>query len=287
MAGAGKMTSVTIQHIALQQRSKGSSMTTLARKCAVITGSTSGIGLGIARAFAKEGANVLINGFGDKREIEQMRAGIETECGVKVGYSPADMTRPAEIADMIATAEKTFGAVDILVNNAGIQHVALIEEFPIEKWDAIIAINLSAAFHAIRAALPGMKRRKWGRIINTASAHGLVASGEKAAYVAAKHGLVGLTKVVAIEAANYGITCNAICPGWVLTPLVEKQIEARAAASGQAVEAARVALVSEKQPMHAFSTPEGIGALATFLCSDAAATITGSAYSIDGGWTAQ
>jgi 3-hydroxybutyrate dehydrogenase len=256
-------------------------------KIAVVTGSTSGIGLAIARALAGDGANVVINGFGDKDAIEKERAGIEREFGVKAVYSPADMTKPAEIAEMIATAEKTFGALDILVNNAGIQHVAPVEEFPVEKWDAIIAINLSAAFHAIRAVVPGMKRRKWGRIINTASAHGLVASGEKAAYVAAKHGLIGLTKVVAIETANHGITCNAICPGWVLTPLVQKQIEARAATSGSTVEAEKVALLSEKQPMHAFSTPEGIGALAVFLCGDAAATITGSSYSIDGGWTAQ
>jgi 3-hydroxybutyrate dehydrogenase len=197
------------------------------------------------------------------------------------------MTRPAEIAEMIATAENTFGSVDILVNNAGIQHVAPIEEFPIEKWDAIIAINLSAAFHTMRAATAGMKRRKWGRIINIASAHGLVASAQKAAYVAAKHGLVGLTKMVAIETANDGITCNAICPGWVLTPLVEQQIAARAAAGGQTLDAAKTELIAEKQPMLKFSTPEGIGALTVFLCSDAAATMTGAAYSIDGGWVAQ
>ncbi|MBM3530153.1 MAG: 3-hydroxybutyrate dehydrogenase [Alphaproteobacteria bacterium] len=256
-------------------------------KNAVVTGSTSGIGLGVARALAKDGANVLINGFGDKAEIEAARTAIEKEFGVKAIYSGADMTKPAEIAAMIATAEKSFGSVDVLVNNAGIQHVAPIEEFPVEKWDAVIAINLSAAFHAMRAAVPGMKARKWGRIINTASAHGLVASGEKAAYVAAKHGLVGLTKVVALETANDGITCNAICPGWVLTALVERQIEARAKASGKSVEAESIALLSEKQPMHKFSTPESIAALAVFLCSDAAATITGSAYSIDGGWTAQ
>jgi 3-hydroxybutyrate dehydrogenase len=256
-------------------------------KNAVVTGSTSGIGLGIAHALAAQGANLMLNGFGDKTEIERIRAELERQYRVSARYSPADMSKPAEIAGLIAAAEKEFGSVDILVNNAGIQHVASIEDFPIEKWDAIIAINLSAAFHAIRAAVPGMKARKRGRIINIASAHGLVASAQKVAYVAAKHGLVGLTKVVAIETANDGITCNAICPGWVLTPLVEQQITARAKAAGQKVEDAKLALLSEKQPMHAFSTPEGIGALIVFLCGDAAATITGSAYSIDGGWTAQ
>jgi 3-hydroxybutyrate dehydrogenase len=256
-------------------------------KNAVVTGSTSGIGLAMARALAKDGANIVINGFGDAKSIETERSTIEQQFGVKAIYSPADMSKPAEIAAMIKTAETTLGSVDVLVNNAGIQYVAPIEQFPIEKWDLIIAINLSAAFHATRAAVPGMKARKWGRIVNTASAHGLVASGEKAAYVTAKHGLVGLTKVVAIETANHGITCNAICPGWVLTPLVEQQIVARAKASGKSVEAEKLAMLAEKQPMHAFTTPESIGALAVFLCSDAAATITGSAYSIDGGWVAQ
>lgn len=259
----------------------------LKAKTVVVTGSTSGIGLAIAQAFAKGGANIVINGFGDKAAIEKERSGIETDFGVKAIYSGADMTKPAEIADMIKTAEKTFGSVDVLVNNAGIQYVAKVEDFPIEKWDAVIATNLSAAFHTTRAALPGMKQRKWGRIINIASAHGLVASGEKAAYVAAKHGIVGLTKVVAIEAANDGVTCNAICPGWVLTPLVQQQIEARAKQEGKTVEQAKNELVAEKQPMLQFSTPESIGALAVFLASDSAATITGSAYSIDGGWTAQ
>jgi 3-hydroxybutyrate dehydrogenase len=256
-------------------------------KTALVTGSTSGIGLATARALAADGANVMLNGFGDKAAIEQERAGLEKEFGVKARYSPADMSKPAEIAEMIAATEKEFGSLDVLVNNAGIQHVANIEDFPIPKWDAVIAINLSSAFHTIRAAVPGMKQRKWGRIINIASAHGLVASGQKVAYVAAKHGLVGLTKVVAIETANNGVTCNAICPGWVLTPLVEQQIVARAKASGKSIGEEKVALVSEKQPMHAFTTPESIGALAVFLCSDAAATITGSAYSIDGGWVAQ
>ena len=256
-------------------------------KTALITGSTSGIGAATARAFAQAGAGIMLNGFGDKDAIETQRAGLEKEFGIKARYSAADMTKPAEIAAMVAAAEKEFGALDILVNNAGIQHVANIEDFPVDKWDAVISINLSSSFHTIRAAMPGMKRRKWGRIINIASAHGLVASGQKVAYVAAKHGLVGLTKVVAIEAANDGVTCNAICPGWVLTPLVQKQIEDRAKASGKSVKDAEVALLSEKQPMHAFTKPENIGALAVFLAGDAAATITGSAYSIDGGWVAQ
>jgi len=256
-------------------------------KTALVTGSTSGIGLAIARALAKDGANLMINGFGDKAAIEQERAALEKEFGIKARYSAADMSKPAEIAAMVAETEKAFGSLDVLVNNAGIQHVANIEDFPIDRWDAIIAINLSSSFHSIRAAIPGMKKRKWGRIINIASAHGLVASGQKVAYVAAKHGLVGLTKTVAIEAANDGVTCNAICPGWVLTPLVQKQVDARAKQTGQTNEQAKVALVSEKQPMHEFSKPENIGALAVFLASDSAATITGSSYSIDGGWTAQ
>src|SRR5436305_5437506 len=208
-------------------------------KSVVVTGSAAGIGLAIARAFAKEGCNLTINGFGDKSAIEKERLGIEKEFGVRAIYSPADMTKPAEIAEMIATTENTFGAVDVLVNNAGIQFVAKVEDFPIEKWDAVIATNLSAAFHTTRVALPGMKQRKWGRIINIASAHGLVASAEKAAYVAAKHGIIGLSKVVAIEAANDGVTSNAICPGWVLTPLVAQQIEARAKAAGQSCEEAK------------------------------------------------
>ena len=256
-------------------------------KSVIVTGSTSGIGLAIARAFAKEGCNLTINGFGDKTAIEKERAGIESEFGVKCIYSGADVTKPDQIADMVKTAETTFGAVDVLVNNAGIQFVARIEDFPLEKWDAVIATNLSAAFYAIRVAIPGMKSRKFGRIINIASAHGLVASGEKVAYVAAKHGIVGMTKVVAIEAANDGITCNAICPGWVLTPLVQKQIEDRAKAEGKTVQQANDELLAEKQPMRKFSTPENVGALAVFLAGDAAETITGSAYSIDGGWVAE
>jgi len=256
-------------------------------KSVVVTGSTSGIGLAIARAFAREGCNLTINGFGDAAAIEKERAGIEKEFSVKAIYSGADMTKPAEIAAMIATTEKTFGAVDVLVNNAGIQFVAKVENFPIEKWDAVIATNLSAAFHTCRVALPGMKARKSGRIINIASAHGLVASAEKVAYVAAKHGIVGLTKVLALETANDGVTCNAICPGWVLTPLVQKQIEDRAKAEGKTAQQGEHDLLAEKQPMLKFSTPESIGALAVFLAGDAAATITGSSYSIDGGWTAQ
>jgi len=256
-------------------------------KTTLVTGSTSGIGLATARALAQDGANVMLNGFGDKAQIEKIRTEIEKKFGVKARYSPADMSKPTEIAEMIRITEKEFGALDILVNNAGIQHVANIEDFPIEKWDAIIAINLSSSFHTIRAAMPGMKTRKWGRIINVASAHGLVASVQKAAYISAKHGLVGLTKVVALEAANSGITCNAICPGWVLTPLIQQQIDTRAKASGKSVREAEIALLSEKQPMHQFTKPESIGALSVFLCSDAAATITGSAYSIDGGWVAQ
>ncbi|HET9175476.1 MAG TPA: 3-hydroxybutyrate dehydrogenase [Pseudolabrys sp.] len=256
-------------------------------KTALITGSTSGIGLATARALAQDGANVILNGFGDKTEIEKLRAGIEKDFGVKARYSAADMTKPAEIAEMVRAGEKEFGAVDVLVNNAGIQHVANIEDFPVEKWDAIIAINLSSSFHTIRATVRGMKARKWGRIVNIASAHGLVASVQKVGYVAAKHGLVGLTKVVALETANDGITCNAICPGWVLTELIKQQIETRAKANNQSFDQGKVALLSEKQPMLEFTKPESIGALVVFLCSDAAATITGSAYSIDGGWVAQ
>jgi len=259
----------------------------LAGKAAIVTGSTSGIGLGIATALAEQKVKLMLNGFGEQSAIEQLRKGLADKHGVKVVYSPADMSKPAEIRAMVEAAERELGAVDILVNNAGIQHVAPIESFPDDKWDAIIAINLSASFHAIKAAVPGMKRRGFGRIINIASAHGLVASGEKAGYVAAKHGLVGLTKVVAVETANSGITCNAICPGWVLTPLVQKQVEAKAKEANIPVDKAKEDLLREKQPMLRFSTPEEIGALAVFLCGDDAATITGAPLSIDGGWTAQ
>jgi len=256
-------------------------------KVAVVTGSTSGIGLGIATALAADGAALMLNGFGDAAAIERLRREVAEKHGVTVGYSGADMSKPAQIRELIAAAQQQLGGVDILVNNAGIQHVAPIERFPDDKWDAIIAINLSAAFHATKAALPGMKQRRWGRIINIASAHGLVASAEKAAYVAAKHGIVGLTKVTALETANDGITCNAICPGWVLTPLVQQQVEARAKATGQTIEEAKIALLREKQPMLSFTTPEHLGALARFLCSDAAATMTGEALPMDGGWLAQ
>ena len=256
-------------------------------KSVIVTGSTSGIGLAIARTFAKEGCNITINGFGPADAIEKERAGIEKEFGVKCIYSGADVTKPAAIADMVATTEKTFGSCDVLVNNAGIQFVAKVEDFPIEKWEAVIATNLSAAFYACRVALPGMKKRKFGRIINIASAHGLVASAQKVGYVAAKHGLVGVTKVTAVECANDGITCNAICPGWVLTPLVERQLADRAKQTGRSMDETKEEFLREKQPMLAFSTPESIGALTVFLCSDAAATMTGSAYSIDGGWVAQ
>jgi len=256
-------------------------------KSAVVTGSTSGIGLAIAKALAQAGANVTINGFGDKAAIEAERAGIEKAFGVKASYSPADMTKPAEIADMIRTAEKSYGAVDILVNNAGIQHVAPIEEFPIEKWDQIIAINLSAAFHAIRAAIPGMKARKWGRIISTASAHSLVASPFKSAYVTAKHGLTGLTKTVALEVATLGITANCISPGYVWTPLVEKQIPDTMKARGMTEQQVKQDVLLAAQPTKQFVTPEQVASLALYLCSDAAAQITGANIPIDGGWTAQ
>jgi 3-hydroxybutyrate dehydrogenase len=256
-------------------------------KVAIVTGSTSGIGLGIATAFAAQGADVMLNGFGDRAAIDRTVTQLAEQHGVRTAYSPADMSKPVEIRELVAKTRGALGPADILVNNAGIQHVALVEDFPEDKWNAIIAINLSAAFHTVQAVLPEMKRRQWGRIINIASAHGLVASGSKAAYVAAKHGLVGFTKVVAIETANDGITCNAICPGWVLTPLVQQQVEARAKAANISVDAAKEEMLREKQPMLQFTTPEKIGALAVFLCGDAAASITGSAYSIDGGWVAQ
>jgi 3-hydroxybutyrate dehydrogenase len=256
-------------------------------KSAVVTGSTSGIGLAVARAFAQDGANVTINGFGDAAAIEQERSAIEKEFGVKAAYSPADMTKPAEIAGMIATAEKTFGSVDVLVNNAGVQHVAPIEEFPIEKWDQIIAINLSAAFHAIRAAVPGMKQRKWGRIISTASAHSLVASPFKVAYVSAKHGIAGITKTVALEVATFGITCNCISPGYVWTPLVEKQIPDTMKARNMTAEQVKRDVLLAAQPTKQFVTVDQVASLALYLCSDAASQITGANLSIDGGWTAE
>ena len=255
-------------------------------KVALVTGSTSGIGLAVARTFAEQGANVVINGFGDAAAIEQERAGIESDFGVKAIYSPADMSKGAEIAAMVADAEAALGAVDILVNNAGIQFVSPIEEFPVDKWDQIIAINLTAAFHAIRAAVPGMKARKWGRIISTASAHALVASPFKSAYVAAKHGVAGLTKTVALETATFGITVNAICPGYVWTPLVEKQIPDTMEARQMTREQVINDVLLTAQPTKQFVTVEEVAALALYLASDAAKSITGAVLSIDGGWTA-
>jgi 3-hydroxybutyrate dehydrogenase len=256
-------------------------------KNAIVTGSTSGIGLGIARALAQDGANVVINGFGDPAGIEQTRGAIENEFGVKAIYSPADMTKPAEIAAMVMTAETALGSVDVLVNNAGIQHVAPIEEFPIEKWNAIIAINLSAAFHAMRAAVPGMKARRWGRIISTASAHSLVASPFKAAYVTAKHGLAGLTKTVALEVATHGITVNCISPGYVWTPLVARQIPDQMKTRNMTEEQVKRDVLLAAQPTKEFVTVEQVAQLALYLTSDAASAITGANLSIDGGWTAQ
>jgi 3-hydroxybutyrate dehydrogenase len=255
-------------------------------KTALVTGSTSGIGLGIARALAAEGADIALNGFGDAAEIEKLRQGIASEFKVKTAYIPADVSKPQETTAMVERTEKEFGRLDILVNNAGIQHVAKVQDFPPEKWEAIIAINLSSVFYGTRAALPGMLKHNWGRIINIASAHGLVASAEKSAYVAAKHGVVGFTKAVALETARTGITCNAICPGWVLTPLVQQQVDARAKA-GKTTEQAKLELLGEKTPSLEFVTPAQLGALAVFLCSDAAVEVRGAALTMDGGWTAQ
>lgn len=256
-------------------------------KTALVTGSTSGIGLGIAQQLAAQGANVILNGFGDAEPAKAAIAKAGASHGIKVGYHGADMSKPAEIADMFAVADKEFGGVDILVNNAGIQFVSPIEDFPIEKWDAIIAINLSSAFHTTRLAIPGMRKKNWGRVINIASAHGLVASAGKSAYVAAKHGIVGMTKAVALETATTGITVNAICPGWVLTPLVQKQIEDRAAKEGISVEKASHDLLGEKQPSLQFVTPEQLGDLAVFLSSPSASQVRGVAWNVDGGWVAQ
>ncbi|HYE41145.1 MAG TPA: 3-hydroxybutyrate dehydrogenase [Ramlibacter sp.] len=252
-------------------------------KTALVTGSTSGIGLGIARALARQGANIVLNGFGDadgpKAEVAAL--------GVKVGYHGADMSKPAEIEAMMKYVATEFGGTDVLVNNAGIQHVANIEDFPAERWDAIIAINLTIAFHTTRLALPAMKKANWGRIINVASVHGLVASAQKSAYVAAKHGIVGFTKVTALETATTGITCNAICPGWGLTPLVQKQVDAKAAANGWSNEEAKKQLLAEKEPSLQFTTPEELGELAVFFCSEAAKNVRGVAWNMDGGWAAQ
>jgi 3-hydroxybutyrate dehydrogenase len=256
-------------------------------KCALVTGSTSGIGQGIAELYAREGANVMLNGFGDAAAIEKMRAALEKECGVKVRYHGADMSKPAEIADMMARAASELGAVDILVNNAGIQFVAPIDEFPPEKWDAIIAINLTSAFHTTRLALKGMKARKWGRVINIASAHGLVASPNKSAYVAAKHGIVGFTKTLALEVAEMGITSNAICPGFVHTPLVQIQIEDRARELGITPEKAARDVILAPQPTKEFVKIDDIAAMALYLAGPNSAAINGASFSIDGGWTAR
>ena len=252
-------------------------------KTALVTGSTSGIGLGIAKALAAQGANIMLNGFGD---VDGPKAEVAA-LGVQVDYHGADMSKPAEIEAMMQQAAARFGRVDILVNNAGIQHVAKIENFPVERWDVIIAINMSSAFHATRLALPAMKTANWGRIINVASIHGLVGSAEKSAYVTAKHGVVGLTKVTALENATTGVTCNAICPGWVLTPLVQKQVDAKAAALGLSNEDATKLLLGEKEPSMQFTTPEELGALAVFFCSPAGNNVRGVAWNMDGGWTAQ
>lgn len=255
---------------------------TLNGKTALITGSTSGIGLGIAQSLAKAGARIILNGFGD---VEAAKDAIDA-CGVSAGYHGADLSDAGQIEEMMRYAEREFGGVDILINNAGIQHVSPIEHFPVEKWNAILAINLSSVFHTTRLALPSMRARNWGRIINIASVHGLVASKDKAAYVAAKHGVVGFTKTTALETAQTGITCNALCPGWVLTPLVQQQIDKRIA-EGADPSDAREALLAEKQPSRAFVTPEQLGELALFLCSEGAAQVRGAAWNMDGGWVAQ
>jgi 3-hydroxybutyrate dehydrogenase len=256
-------------------------------RSALVTGSTSGIGLGIARALAREGCAIMINGFGEAGEIEKLRASLRSEFGIKALYNGADVSNAKACADLVADAEARLGGLDVLVNNAGIQHVAAVESFPVDRWDAILAVNLSSAFHTIRTAIPGMKKRGWGRVINIASTHGLVASVNKSAYVAAKHGLVGLTKVVALETAKTGVTCNAICPGWVLTSLVQKQIESRARNSAVPLAQAEKELLEEKQPSGRFTTVEEIGALAVFLSSAAAVNLTGATLPVDGGWLAQ
>jgi 3-hydroxybutyrate dehydrogenase len=256
-------------------------------KVAVVTGSTSGIGLGIARTLAAEGADLMINGFGEAAAIDKLCREIRTAHGVRVAFGGADLSKPAEATGLIEQATRELGRIDVLVNNAGIQHVAPVHEFPIERWDALIAINLTAVFLTTRAVLPQMLARDWGRIINIASVHGLVASVDKSAYVASKHGVVGLTKVVALETATTGITCNAICPGWVLTPLVQKQIDALAAREKLDLEEAKVKLLGEKQPSLQFTTAEQLGALTVFLCSDAAAQLNGVPLPVDGGWLAR
>ena len=256
-------------------------------KTALVTGSTSGIGLGIATALARQGANIVLNGFGDTDGPRAQVLAAGKAHGARVAYHGADISKPAEIEDMLKYSATQFGRVDILVNNAGIQHVASIQDFPPERWDAIIAINLSSAFHTTRLALPAMLAANWGRIINIASTHGLVASAQKSAYVAAKHGIVGLTKVTALETATTGVTCNAICPGWVLTALVQKQVDAKAAELNLSNEQAKKLLLSEKEPSMQFTTPEELGELAVFFCSPAAGNVRGAAWNMDGGWTAQ
>jgi len=256
-------------------------------KTAIVTGSTSGIGLGIAQALAAEGADILLNGFGDAPEIEQLRRRMAGQYGVKVAYSGADLSKPADIERMVELADRELGKIDIVVNNAGIQHVAPVQEFPVDRWDAVIALNLTAPFLVTRAVLGQMLARDWGRIINIVSVHGWVASVDKSAYVASKHGLMGLTRAVALETATTGVTCNAICPGWVLTPLVQKQIDALAAREQLSNEDASVKLLSEKQPSEQFTTPEQLGALAVYLCSEAAGNLRGVGIPVDGGWLAQ
>jgi 3-hydroxybutyrate dehydrogenase len=255
-------------------------------KTALVTGSTSGIGLGIARALARQGAHIILNGFGDAKEIDILKKSVAGEFSVRTAHHNADLSKPAEIEAMMQFADE-FGGVDILVNNAGIQYVASVEDFPTEKWDAVIAVNLTSAFHTTRLALPKMRTKNWGRIINIASAHGVVGSVQKSAYVAAKHGVIGLTKVTALETAKTGVTCNAICPGWVLTPLVQKQVDARAAAGNISNDEAKSDLLLEKQPSGEFVTPDQLGELAVFLCSEAAIQVRGAAWNMDGGWLAQ
>ena len=266
---------------------EGGGASSLRGRVALVTGSTSGIGLGIARALAGAGADLVLNGFGDPGEIARLREALAGEHGVRAVHDGADLADPDQVLALVGRARDAMGGLDILVNNAGIQHTAPIETFPRERWEKVIAINLSAAFYATQAAISLMRERGWGRIVNIASAHGLVASANKAAYVAAKHGIVGLTKVTGIELAGAGVTCNAICPGWVRTPLVEAQLRARAEQEGRPVETVTETLLAEKQPLRQFTTPEQIGALAVFLCSEAASTMTGAAVSMDGGWVAQ
>ena len=286
IADPAMLTEKIVQPVTYNESCLRSVANEFAGRNAIVTGSTSGIGLGIARSFAQVGMNVMLNGLGNAEEIEATRRDIEGMFGVKAAYSPADMSKAGDIQRMIDAASEAFGQVDILVNNAGIQHVEAIETFPVAKWDAILAINLTSAFHAIRAVLPGMKARKWGRIINVASAHGLVASPFKSAYVAAKHGVVGLTKVTALEGAEFNVTANAICPGYVWTPLVEKQIDDQAKAHKISRDQVIRDVLLVNQPNKKFATVEEMGALAVFLSSDMAASITGTALPVDGGWTA-